>query len=212
MSGYLTVQVQCSSATAPNDSIQNDPIQLAEQQLQRFFVSKQLFHTLSRHDRSAVSQPKATSMWSVPIYLIWVMVDLIAILQNPSNASACPTENPLLLSFFGSVQLRPSAVAASGGCSWNCKTFVCVCLRGSSPSWGWPATKGDTPWIHPSKGQKEWHDKGNTKLNCQTVKTYLLRWIMCVLLPSHLTGGKSPAPSGIQSIKHWAKWDTLSGN
>ena len=72
---YSIQVINYTSSTGPNDTIQNDPNQLAEHQLQYFLVSKQLFHTLSRHNRSAfdLSQPEAMPMWSVPIYLFWAM-------------------------------------------------------------------------------------------------------------------------------------------
>ena len=156
---YSIQVINYTSSTGPNDTIQNDPNQLAEHQLQYFLVSKQLFHTLSRsrhnnHNRSAFDCEPTRS------YVNVICTHLSHLghgrshckychFQNPSNASACPTKNPLLLSFVGSVQLRASATA-SGGCSWSCRTC------------GWPATinKG---WYTMGtwKGQKEWHDKGN---------------------------------------------------
>lgn len=193
---YSIQVINYTSSTGPNDTIQNDPNQLAEHQLQYFLVSKQLFHTLSRHNnhnRSAFDCEPTRS------YVNVICTHLSHLghgrshckychFQNPSNASACPTKNPLLLSFVGSVQLRPSATA-SGGCSWSCRTC------------GWPATKGGTPWVH-EKVKRNDMTKGTR--NCQTMKTCFLRLIICVLLTSHLVshltlGEISPAPAAIQS-------------
>ena len=106
-----------------------------------------------------VSQPEAMSVWSVPSYLIWAMVDLIA------DIAVSRTQATLLL-----VQQKILC------CFHSLEAFCCIPQRllvavavGAASTCGWPVTKGGTPWIH-EKVKRNDMTKGTR--NCETMKRY----------------------------------------